>query len=136
LARRGISLLLGDKVVRFHPSLPYYDGEHWVGDYPAMLALVSDVAGKPVTIHRTYLTQDGCKSPVESPRKLMRYPSDRTITGGAIRLHESCSPMLAIAEGLETALAVMEGTDLPVWCVINANLLEKFTPPVSTTKIL
>src|SRR5690606_29769042 len=73
LARRGISLLLGDKVVRFHPSLPYYDGEHWVGDYPAMLALVSDVAGKPVTIHRTYLTQDGCKSPVESPRKLMRY---------------------------------------------------------------
>lgn len=136
LARRGISLIPDDKVVRFHPSLPYYDGEHWVDDYPAILALVSDVAGKSVTLHRTYLTQDGCKAPVESPRKLMRYPSNRTITGGAIRLNESASPLLAIAEGLETALAVMEGTDLPVWCVINANLLEKFTPPVSTAKIL
>lgn len=136
LARRGISLIPDDKVVRFHPSLPYFDGEHWVGDYPAMLALVSDVAGKPVTLHRTYLTRESCKAPVESPRKLMRYPSDRTITGGAIRLSESASPLLAIAEGLETALAVREGTDLPVWCVINAVLLEKFSPPVSTEKIL
>ncbi|SDY72463.1 DUF7146 domain-containing protein [Nitrosomonas halophila] len=136
LARRGIDLLPDNRVVRFHPSLPYFDGEHWVGDYPAMLALVSDTAGRPVTLHRTYLTKEGSKAPVESPRKLMRYPRNRTITGGAIRLNESDSSLLAIAEGLETALAVREGTDLPVWCVINAVLLEKFTPPVTTEKIL
>lgn len=136
LARRGISQVPSDSVVRFHPSLPYYDGEQWVDDYPAILSLVSDIAGKAVTIHRTFLTEDGQKAPVDFPKKLMRFPERNTLTGGAIRLVDLDSPILAVAEGLETALSVMEGTGLPVWCVFNANLLEKFTPPVSVEKIL
>lgn len=136
LARRGIDHLPDAGIVRFHPALPYYEGSQWMGDYPAMVSLVSDIAGNPVTIHRTYLTMDGCKAAVESPRKLMRYPGNRTITGGAIRLKTFCVPTLGIAEGLETALAVREGTELPVWCVINATLLEKFTPPTFVKKIL
>jgi len=136
LELRGISLLPASNVVRFHPSLPYYDGEQWVDDFPAIVSLVSDVAGKAVTIHRTFLTEKGCKAPVPSPKKVMRYPTEKKLTGGAIRLAELDSPILAVAEGLETALSVMEGTGLPVWCVINANLLEKFTPPESVKKVL
>jgi len=88
-----------------------------------------------VTIHRTYLTQDGKKAPVDSPKKLMSYPKDRKIIGGAIRLVDP-GPVLAIAEGLETALAVLEGTGLPVWCAVNALLLENFVPPPGVERVV
>jgi len=44
--------------------------------------------------------------------------------------------VLAVAEGLETALAVMEGTKMPVWCAVNAYLLEHFYPPPGVSQIL
>jgi hypothetical protein len=88
-----------------------------------------------VTIHRTYLTSDGKKAPVESPKKLMSYPKSRKLVGGAIRLVEP-GPVLAVAEGLETALAVMEGTGLPAWCAVNAYLLEHFVPPPGVNRVI
>jgi phage/plasmid primase-like uncharacterized protein len=134
LARRGISIS-PPETLRFHPSLSYYDGDKKVGEFPAIIAMVTGADGRPVTIHRTYLTPDGEKAPVESPKKLMSYPKDRKLIGGAIRLVEP-GPMLAVAEGLETALAVMEGTGLPVWCAVNAHLLEHFVPPAGVDQIL
>lgn len=134
LARRGLSIS-PPTALRFHPSLPYYDGREKRGEYPAIIAMVTGAEGNPVTIHRTYLTPDGKKAPVESPKKLMAYPKDRKIVGGAIRLTEASS-VLAIAEGLETALAVMEGTGLPVWCAVTAYLLENFLPPSSVDRVL
>jgi len=134
LARRGISIRPPD-ALRFHPSLSYYDGEKRIGEFPAIIAMVSGIQGNPVTIHRTYLTQDGKKASVESPKKLMSYPKDRKIIGGAIRLVDP-GPVLAVAEGLETALAVMDGTGLPVWCAVNAYLLEHLVPPVGVRRVL
>ncbi|WP_126448376.1 DUF7146 domain-containing protein [Sulfuricystis multivorans] len=134
LARRGISIRPPD-ALRFHPSLSYYDGDKRIGEYPAIIAMVTGAHGNPVTIHRTYLTPDGKKAPVESPKKLMSYPKDRKIIGGAIRLVDP-GTVLAVAEGLETALAVMEGTGLPVWCAVNALLLENFTPPAGVNRVI
>jgi hypothetical protein len=134
LARRGISIAPPESL-RFHPSLSYYDGDKKIGEFPAIVAMVSGAQGNPVTIHRTYLTQDGKKAPVESPKKLMGYPKDRKIVGGAIRLVDP-GPILAVAEGLETALAVMEGMELPVWSAVNALMLENFTPPASVERVL
>ncbi len=129
LARRGISITAPVEI-RFHPSLMYYDGEKNVGEFPALLAMVSDVNGNPVTIHRTYLTADGQKAAVVSPKKLMAYPANRKIIGGAVRLRTNIrSEVLLIAEGLETSLAVMEATGFPVWSAVNAHLLENFVPP-------
>jgi phage/plasmid primase-like uncharacterized protein len=122
--------------MRFHPSLPYYDGEKKVGSFPAIICMLSDAEGKPVTIHRVYLTADGRKAPVESPKKLMTYPSDRKALGGAIQLTPIANGVLVIAEGLETALAVMEGTGLPVWCAVNATLLANFVPPAGVQQVL
>jgi hypothetical protein len=136
LARRGISIS-PPKSLRFHPSLPYYDGTRKIGEYPAILAKVIGADGNPVTIHRTYLTSDGKKAPVESPRKLMTYPKDRKIVGGTIRLTtETDIRVMAVAEGLETSLAVMEGTGLPVWCAVNALLLENLVPPSAVERVL
>lgn len=134
LARRGISIP-SPEALRFHPSLAYYDGDKRIGEYPAIIAMVSGTQGNPVTIHRTYLTQDGKKAPVESPKKLMSYPKDRKIIGGAIRLVDP-GPVLAVAEGLETALAVLEGTGLPVWCAVNALLLENFVPSAGVNRVI
>ena len=134
LARRGISVPLPE-ALRFHPSLAYHDGDKVVGTFPAIIAMVSGAQGNPVTIHRTYLTQDGRKAPVESPKKLMSYPKNRKLVGGAIRLVDS-GPVLAVAEGLETALAVLEGTGLPVWCAVNALLLENFEPPPEVRRVI
>jgi hypothetical protein len=39
-----------------------------VSFHPAMLAKVTDPAGKPVMIHKTYLTMSGTKATVEQPR--------------------------------------------------------------------
>ncbi|GLW61696.1 hypothetical protein Hthe01_20450 [Hydrogenophilus thermoluteolus] len=134
LARRGISIC-PPETLRFHPSLAYYDGDQKIGEFPAIIAMVTGADGRPVTIHRTYITKDGKKAPVDSPKKLMSYPTSRSIVGGAIRLVDA-GPVLAVAEGLETALAVMEGTGLPVWCAVNAYLLEHFEPPAGVRRVI
>lgn len=134
LARRGISIR-PPETLRFHPSLSYHDGGEKIGEFPALIAMVSSAQGNPVTIHRTYLTKDGQKAPVESPKKLMSYPKDRKLVGGAIRLVDP-GDVLAVAEGLETALAVMEGTGLPVWCAVNALLMEAFVPPACVKRVV
>jgi len=134
LARRGISIR-PPETLRFHPDLGYYEDGKLIGSFPAITAMAHGPDNTPVTIYRLYLTADGHKAPVESPKKLMSHPESRVLTGGAIRLIEA-STVLAVAEGPETALAVLEGTDLPVWCAINAYLLENFVPPSGVQQVV
>lgn len=133
---RGISLGLPE-TLRYHPALAYFDPmtKRVIGRYPAMLAMVSGVKGNAVTIHRTYLKNDGRKADVESPKKLMAYPDDRTVTGGAIQFC-SFGRVLAVAEGIETAMAVMQATGIPTWPTVNAVMLENFVPPSSVEQLI
>jgi phage/plasmid primase-like uncharacterized protein len=117
-----------------HPSLPYYADRQLKAHYPAMIARVSAADGKKVTIHRTYLTPDGTKAPVESVKKLMEYPQDRALRGGAIRLFPA-GRSLSVTEGLETALAVHQFTRDPVWACVSAGLLESFEPPPEVRRL-
>lgn len=137
LANRGLdaSLLAGvGGAIRFHRGLRYYNEEKiLVGTFPALLALVCDAGGKPVTIHRIYLSAQGRKAPVEAPKKMMGIPSGRQVMGGAIRLGTlEESSAVDLAEGIETALAVRQATGLPVWSAVSATLLAGFIPPVGT----
>jgi hypothetical protein len=140
LSRRGLlGVELDAQVVRFHSALRYWQrNEHderaLVGRFPALLALVTDSDGTPVTLHRTYLTPDGRKAPVAAPRKLMGYPGDRLV-GGAIRLFPA-APVLGVAEGLETALAVHRRTAMPVWSAVSAGLLARLEPPAGTSLVV
>jgi len=140
LTRRGLSgVKLDGNVVRFHPALGYWRRNHHdklelVGRYPAMVALVTGSDGMPVTVHRTYLTPDGRKAPVPEPKKLMGYPGDRLV-GGAIRLFPS-APVLGVAEGIETALAVHLRTGMPVWSAISASLLARLEPPTGSSLVV
>lgn len=136
LARRGITIEAPDNL-RFHPSLGYYDpvAERTTGYYPAIIAVVMGVNGQPVTLHRTYLTPDGFKAEVDSPRKMMMYPDDRELSGGAIRLMPH-GRVLGVAEGLETSLAAIQGTRIPTWSTVNATLLEQFVPPPGVEQLI
>lgn len=114
--------------LRFHPRLAYHDGESVTGYFPAIIGMVKDSCGKAITIHRTYLTEDGRKAPVPNAKKIMSYPSDRKAMGSAIQLTQP-SKVLAVTEGIETALAVQIGTKIPTWATVNAIMMQGFIPP-------
>lgn len=134
LKRRGlvVELLEGLKSLRFHPELPYWDRDEksgrmkMVGEFPAMVALIVDKNGQPASLHRTYLTPEGRKASVPSPKKITMSPVN--ISGGCIPLGP-VRPTIHIAEGIETSLAVMQAMRVPVWPVINAAMMEAFYPP-------
>ncbi|KMO20641.1 DUF7146 domain-containing protein [Methylobacterium platani] len=100
--------------------------------HPAMLAMVTGPDGAPATIHRTYLTEDGRKAPVEDPRRMM----PGTIpAGAAIRLFDP-GPVLGIAEGIETACAAASLFGIPCWAAINSTLLAKWEPPLNVDQVV
>jgi len=118
--------------IRFHPELEYRNDDGVVtGHFPALLSLVRTGAGIPLTVHRTWLSADGCgKAPVSKPRKVFP-PPGQWVTGAAIRLDEAMLPVLHVAEGLETALAVraiVDGT-APVWSALSKDMLKGLVVP-------
>ncbi|MGJ9418715.1 toprim domain-containing protein [Massilia sp. CMS3.1] len=134
LSNRGISLSAYPKVLRYHPALGFYEKDasgasRQVAEYPAMLACIQGADGHAVTLHRTYLT-DGRKALQHEAKKVL----SAGIGGSAIRLY-SCDEELAIAEGIETALAVHLSTGKPVWAAINAGNMEKLWLPESVRRI-
>lgn len=115
LASRDIDpdLLQDVTDVRGHELLPLYDGPKRVGEHPAMLALIRNAKGEPISIHRTYIIPNETKQ-----KKIM--PPIETIIGGAVRLAEP-GTSLAFAEGIETALSMWQASGIPCWATISAH---------------
>jgi putative DNA primase/helicase len=135
LAGRGLALSEFPIALRFHPGLEYFerDGKksRKIGVFPAMVAKVRDVSGRPITLHRTYLDPAMAgKALVDSPKKLMT----SGINGAAIHLCEA-GEVLALAEGIETALAVHQLEGLPVWSTIDAGNMERVLLPEQVRKV-
>jgi len=105
--------------MRYHPHLAYQHADGQLTYHPAMVARVDNPSGRAVTLHRTYLTLDGRKADVPSPKKLMSPAIPGATRGGAIRLYPA-GETLAVTEGIETALAVRLATGLRVWAAICA----------------
>jgi hypothetical protein len=131
-ANRGINGIdyrkIDSTMIRFVPFLEYYEESKLIGKYPAIVTMVCDSTGCPSTIHRTYITLDGAKAPVQSPKKMMRHCSVELF--GAMQIAViGKSNVLAVTEGIETALAIMSAFNVPAWAAGNAYLLENFAPP-------
>lgn len=112
-----------------HPSLEYWEESsskwHFRGRWPAMVAVARRPTGKPVTLHRTYLSLDGFKAPLAEVKKQMASPEK--LLGAAILLNHPAmqSRKLIVCEGIETGLALVAATGnrIEVWALLNAGNL-------------
>jgi putative DNA primase/helicase len=82
-------------------------------------------------LHLTILEPDG------RGRKEKRLAKGSKPRGGAIRLYplEAGQP-LALAEGIETALAVREATGWPVWATIAAEFMKEVVLPSEVKEVV
>jgi putative DNA primase/helicase len=125
LQARGLSVL--PESLRLHPGLRT-EGK----TYPALIALVQDVKGRKVTLHRTFLDGPN-KAPLEAPKKLM--PGKATVTGCCIRLWPADTEVV-ISEGVETTCAASELFSLPGWAAVSAHGLEALQLPETIRSVL
>lgn len=131
LVNRGLDAFGLPETMRFHPALPYSDSEeNFLGTFPGIVSLVTDVEGKPVTLHRTFLSEDGRKAPVEEAKKLMGYVKlENDMRGTGIKMGK-IGRILHVAEGLETILSVMVSiNETSAISAINSNNLASLVVP-------
>ena len=121
-------LLEMPKTLRFHTGLYHPDTR---GNVPAIIAKVSDLDNKPVSIHRTYITAEGEKAKVDRPKMLMQ---GSIPDGSAIRLFPY-QESLGITEGIETAISCFAIFGIPTWAAISAAMLVKWTPPAVVKRV-
>ncbi|MGP2494292.1 DUF7146 domain-containing protein [Mesorhizobium sp. PUT5] len=102
---RGITALHGTASLRFHPRCYYRSDDHAPRQIlPAIVAAVTDLAGRQTGTHRTYLdpglAPDGAaKADVETPRRAMG-----DLLGHGVRFGVA-GDVLAAGEGIETVLS-------------------------------
>jgi hypothetical protein len=115
LRGRGLSLAelrTAPRAMRYHPRLWAARGIY----YPAMVGLVTDIAGQPIAIHRTWLEvrADGgvAKAPIELVKRTLA-----PCAGGSIKLWRGSSgkswadmpesETVMVAEGIEDLLSAI-----------------------------
>jgi putative DNA primase/helicase len=110
--------------VRAHPALYHLDIQtetvadgppivtRKVSFRPAMVTRVCGVDGKPITLHRTYLSDDGFKANVTPDQVKKQMTGIADLCGEAITLNQPAvqSRVLIAAEGNETGLALVAAT--------------------------
>ncbi len=128
LRARGLPCSSGVMAIK---EMRYYeDGKH-AGTFPAMIGQFISPLERLCTLHVTYLQGQG-KAPVNAPKKVLTPIVE--MAGGAIRL-TSLYEHIGIAEGIETALAVMRDFKVPCWASGNAGMLEKFVLPCGVKSV-
>lgn len=115
--------------IRYHPGLWHAEEKQ---RFPAMLSVMLYPNGKCASMHRTYLTPDGKKAPIEKAKKLMQGLSINT---SCIRL-SGIEPVIGIAEGIETALAASVTFGIPVWAATSSGVMKTWEPPAGIQEVI
>ncbi len=136
LAGRGLALPDPAPSLGYAAELDYRNANGQVLDrWPALLAAIQGPDGRLIGVHRTYLAvrRDGNvrKAPVPATKKVLG-----TYRGGAVRLAPTQGPVLALAEGIETGLAVAQMTGWPVWSVIAVDNFRAVVLPESVHTVI
>jgi putative DNA primase/helicase len=121
LASRGLKLPDNSgHALRFHPACPRGQAR-----LPAMLGLMSGiVTGRPLGVHRTFLSADGRAKADLEPNKMMLGRAK----GAVLKLSpdEDVTLGLGLVEGIEDGLAVLNSGWAPVWVCLSAGALASF----------
>ena len=128
LRSRGITLDL-PPTLRFHPALKHGPtGLH----LPALVAAVTTWPGREVVaVHRTFLKADGSSKAPASQNKMML----RRCSGGAVRL-AAAGGELVLAEGIETALSVLQATGRPTWATLSTSGMKAVVLPLEARTVI
>ena len=116
------------QVLRYHSHLEYRSEDGSESFHPALVALFEDVDGCVTGLLRIYITLFGTKAKVESPKRMLAAFTG-ALSGLAVQLYPPSNGELAIAEGVETALAVRMLSGIPVWAAGSASQLEHVILP-------
>lgn len=119
--------------IRIHPALEYWDAPaqpggrpELMGKFPTMVVQGFDASNNLVQLHKTYLTSAGVKAPVRHPKKTDVGVGSNSF---AFRLGDPVGHTLAVAEGIETALAASLMDGHPVWSCHSSSILANFVLP-------
>jgi hypothetical protein len=126
LRSRGIRLSI-PPALRFHPRL-----KHPTGIYvPGIVAAVRNANGTLVAIHRTFLKPDGSGKADLDPQKAALGP----VSGGVVAL-APLAEVLALGEGIETMLSVMQATEIACWATLGAANLPNIKLPAQVRRAI
>ncbi|GEC56996.1 hypothetical protein ABIF38_008478 [Bradyrhizobium japonicum] len=137
LQRRGIARIHHGGSLRFHPRCYYRPDEHLPTEtWPAMIACVTNLAGRISGVHRTWLDPDGFdrvrlgKAPVDTPRRAMG-----DLLGNAVRFGLA-DDVIAAGEGIETMLSLRcVLPSLPMTAALSANHLSAMLLPAGLRRL-
>lgn len=118
--------------LRYHPRAPLSYEAHM--RRPALLAAVVDRDGQGQGLHMTALRPDGSgkASDLRNPRRMFA-----AIAGGAVHLSPLApGGLLAVAEGIETALAFRDLTGTPTWAALSTAGLAGFRVPLGLSRLV
>lgn len=125
LERRGLKFTAHPSQLRYLHRARYIHDDKSVTEHPAMVAQFVSPDAKRMTLHFTYLDDDGHKAKVPSVRKMA---IGGIPEGGAVRLSQS-DAVMGVAEGIETALSASRIFAMPVWATLSAGAMLKWMPP-------
>lgn len=100
---------------------------------PALVALVTDLAGVGLGIQRTFLTTDGHKA--ASADRKVKFSLGR-VRGGAIKLGHAVDTDLIVTEGLEDGLTLAQAADSAVWVAAGTSMLPAMALPASVRSVV
>ncbi|MCL8385059.1 DUF7146 domain-containing protein [Xanthobacter aminoxidans] len=102
LRNRGITALHETESLRFHPRCYYRSAPNGpIQLLPAMIAAVTDLRGRIMGIHRTWLAPDGSdKAAIATPRRAMGHLLEHAVRFGGT------DDVMAAGEGIETILSL------------------------------
>jgi hypothetical protein len=99
-----------------------------------MVARIREVGGYPIGIHRTYLRPNGSGKADVNPSKMMLGGS----AGGAVRLGPNM-PVIALAEGIETALSIVMASRMTCWATLSTSGMKAIAlppPPIAELVVI
>ena len=127
LAGRGLAHLARCPVLRWCPSVTHPAG----GRHPALIAMVQDVHGDPVSIHRIFVTPAGEQARYLFPSKASLGP----VGGGAVRLHPVAAELVT-GEGIESSASAGLLLDLPAWAALSTSGLRCLALPPEMRRVV
>src|SRR6516162_4464879 len=132
LRNRGITAFDETAALRFHPRCYYRpDADAPTEAWPALIAAVTDLAGRITGAHRTWLDPSGNdKAPVDTPRRAMGQ-----LLGHGVRF-AIVTDVMAAGEGIEIMLALRSSLPrLPAVAALSANHLATILFPATLRRL-